>query len=139
MMKDETQAFEHRLKAQPLREIPSDWRREILDAARPRASSPGPQASFWSTLNLIFWPHPKAWAGLAAVWVFIIGFNISQRDPASHLAEKSSVPPAEMMMALRQQQQLLAELNGSPEAPDAERPRIYVPKPHSEWLELRVL
>ena len=146
MMNDETHAFERRLKQQPLREIPADWRSQILAAAQPHAPRPAPRASFWSTFNLqpstfnlLLWPHPKAWAGLAAVWVLIIGLNLSQRDPAPRPGEKTSAPPVATLLALRQQQQLLAELSGSPEAAEADRPRSYVPKPHSEWLELRVL
>ena len=95
MMNDETEQFEQRLSRQPLRQIPGEWRAEILAAAR-EAQRPGTATrhprSLLSTINhqlsTLLWPHPKAWAGLAAVWVFIFAVNFSMRDKSPGIAEK---------------------------------------------------
>jgi len=145
MMNEELEQFEQRLSRQPLRQVPPAWRGEIL-AATQSASRPAPRAPrpFWlETFNLqpetllsFFWPHPKAWAGLAAVWIFIIALNFSMRDPAPRLAEKSAPPSPEVIVELRQQQLLLAELMGPREARDADRPRIFTPRPRGERVEI---
>ena len=71
--------FEQKLQRQPLRQVPAEWRGEILVAAdvnrRNRSVREFTFAATFrrllSTLNAqlstILWPHPKAWAGLAAV------------------------------------------------------------------------
>ena len=78
-----TKDLETRLQRRPLRQIPSEWRGDILSAAE-RASRPAPRVSFLSTLNhqisILLWPHPKAWAGLAAVWILILAVDFSMRD-----------------------------------------------------------
>jgi len=43
MMNDETEQFERRLSRQPLRQVPSEWRAEILAAAR--AAQPSSHSS----------------------------------------------------------------------------------------------
>jgi hypothetical protein len=136
--------FESRLQRQPLRPVPPAWRAEILAAAREAQPvhhvSRQPHQSFLSTLNqqlaTLLWPHPKAWAGLAAVWIFILAVNFSLRDPAPRVAEKSAPPSPEVIVELRQQQLLLAELIGPRVAHDADRPRIFTPKPRGERAEL---
>ena len=123
--------FEKQLRRQPVKGIPGDWRAEILSAAR--AASPAHHASlvtrhgWFSTLNsqlsTFFWPHPKAWAGLAAVWVCIIALNFSTRDTSVMVAEKVSPPSAEVIVELRKQQKLYAELMGANERREADRPK----------------
>jgi len=131
--------FEQRLSRQPLKEIPAAWRAEILSVACP-ASRPVPRASFLATCNLklatLLWPHPQAWAGLAAVWVFIIAVNFSLREPAPRLAAKSAPPSPEVMVELRQQQRLLAELIGPRDERDADRSKTYTPRPRGERMEM---
>ncbi len=133
-----TDEFEQRLSRQPLQEIPHEWRGEILAAAKRKVRS-RPRASFLSTINsqlsTIFWPHPKAWAGLAAIWIFIIAVNFSVRDPSPRIAEQSAPPSPEMLVELRQQQLLLAELIGSRDLPAADRPRNFAPKPSGARVE----
>ena len=137
--------FEKRLANQPLKQVPGEWRREILAAAR-EAQVGGQQTvaadsnrSWLSTINsqlsTLLWPHPKAWAGLAAVWIFIIAVNFSMRDPSPRMAEKSAPPSPEVIVELRKQQILLAELIGPRESRDADRPRIFTPKPRGERVE----
>jgi len=141
MMNDETEQFESRLSRQPLRQIPREWRGEILGAANsPARRSEVMPASFFSVLNsqlsALFWPHPKAWAGLAAVWVFIFAVNFSMRDRTPMIAEKISPPSPEMIVELKKQQRMFAELVGSYETQDADQRKIFSPKPRSERVEI---
>jgi hypothetical protein len=129
--------FEQRLRRQELRPIPKAWREEILEDARraaPRQSGlvrePGPVGITRMFLSL-FWPHPRAWAGLAAVWVLILGLNFVTREAEpSSTADRAATPSAEMRRLLRQQEQLLAELVR--ETPDASEPKRDRTQPRSE-------
>lgn len=139
MMNEEMEQFESRLRRQPLRELPAAWRAEVLSAAL-LASRPTPRASFFTTfhhqLATLLWPHPKAWAGLAAVWILIFALNFSLRESSPRMAEKSAPPSPAMMMQLRKQQWMLAKLIGPRETQDADRPRFFAPRPRSERVEL---
>jgi hypothetical protein len=149
MMNEETEQFERRLSRQPMRQIPGEWRAEILSTARvaetPRCGVGQRSAlslpTFFSTLNsqlsTIFWPHPKAWAGLAAVWVLIFCVNFSMRDTAPVVAEKSAPPSPEVIVELKQQQRMLAELIGAGQAREAE-PQKWLPQPRSERVEILI-
>jgi hypothetical protein len=136
--------FEKRLQRQPLRQAPCEWRSEILAAARdaqaPVHASRITHRSWLSTFNhqlsTLFWPHPKAWAGLAAVWIFIFAVNFSMRDSSPRLAAQSAPPSPEVIVELRKQQRMFAELVGSREPLDVDRPRIFVPKPRGERVEI---
>ena len=92
--------FEKHLQRQPLRQVPGEWREEILSAARqaslpqhaPRTTHHAPPSpSLLSTLHpqlsTLLWPHPAAWAGLAAVWLVILGLNLTTRDASPRLAK----------------------------------------------------
>ncbi len=137
MMNDETEQFEWRLSRQPLRQVPQEWRAEILavanSSARPTSNVVRP--GFLSTLNhqlsTIFWPHPKAWAALAAIWIFILALNFSMRDKTPVVAEKVSPPSPEVVAELRQQKLLLAQLIGSSDVREAEPPKFF-PRPRTE-------
>ena len=137
--------FEKKLRHQPVKKIPSAWRAEFLAAAHNEKTAPpaAPIAhrSLLSTihhqLSTFFWPHPKAWAGLAAVWIFIFMLNFSMREKSLDVAEKSSPPSPEVIVELKKQQRLFAELMGAREEPVADRAKIFVPHPRSgrtEWL-----
>jgi hypothetical protein len=130
--------FESRLSRQPVKQIPAEWRAEILSAAK-HAACPVPRTSFLSTLNrqlsTILWPHPKAWAGLAAVWILIFCMEFSMRDTTPVVAEKAAPPSPEVIVELKQQQRMLAELIGSSQTRDAESPR-FLPLPRSERVEI---
>ena len=112
------------------------WRRH---AKRSRHAIGAVAPSFLSTFNLqlsnLLWPHPKAWAGLAAVWILIFAVDFSMRDKTPVVAEKSAPPSPEVIVELKQQQRMLAELIGSSQARDAEPPK-FLPQPRSERVEI---
>ena len=139
--------FESRLQRQPLRQTPPDWRAEILAAAHgaQAARHPSPvtrhlklsrPSSILHSLSSLLWPHPKAWAGLAAVWIFIFAVNFSMRDASPRLAEKSAPPSPEVIVELRKQQKLYAELMGPREERDADRSKTYGPRPRGERTDM---
>jgi len=141
MMNDEMQEFERRLSRQPLRQIPGDWRGEILAAAGRALKIERPEPIDWpsalvSRLSTLLWPHPVAWAGLAAVWIGIFAVDLSTRDRSPAEAQSSRPPAPEIMVQLRQQQRMLAELIGSRDVQDADRSKIFVPRPRSERAEI---
>lgn len=146
MKNDETRignvdAFEQQLMNAPLRVLPSEWRSEILSAAAEVNRRQNPRRESWlSTLNnklsTIFWPHPVAWAGLAAIWIFIFAVNISIHDNAPVIAKKEVPPTPEAVVELRQQRKMFAELMGANETHDADRQRVLSPKPRSEYAAI---
>jgi len=135
--------FEQRLRRQPLKPVPGEWRAEILSAVAADANplqnnrhEPTATATGWLWLSNLLWPHPKAWAGLAAVWVFILVLNLSMREKAPVIVEKSTPPSPEMVIELRQQQKMLAELIGPTELRVADRQRVLSPKPRSARADI---
>jgi len=132
--------FEQRLKRQPPRQIPAEWREEILTAAgrwskdESRAQQRPWPSSLVSRLSSVLWPHPVAWAGLAAVWIFIFAVDLSTRDSNPVVAGNYSPPPAEVMIEVRQQQRLLAELMGPRDVREADRYQSSAPRPRSEFV-----
>jgi hypothetical protein len=84
----------------------------------------------------LLWPHPAAWAGLAAIWILILAVDFSLRDKAPVMAEKSAPPSPEVIVELRQQQRMLAELIGPRDEREADRSKSFVPQPHSERTEI---
>jgi hypothetical protein len=143
-MSDDMEQFERRLKNEPLQPAPAEWRREILSAANESLATNRQQRvarhSLLSSLNRhlvsLLWPHPMAWGGLAAVWVLILVAHVSLRNQMPAVAKKSSSPSPEVVAELQQQQHLLAELLGGNDMPVADRPKIFMPKPRSENLEI---
>jgi hypothetical protein len=140
-----TEDFEKRLQHQPVRQIPAEWRKEILSAAR-QASLPEPaprtthhvpaKASLLSTLHhqlsTLLWPHPTAWAGLAAVWLVILGINLTTWDSSTVMAKHAPPLSPQFFMAFQEQERLLSELIGPSDMPDAKRPKVRRPQPRSE-------
>jgi len=138
--------FEQKISRQPLRQVPPEWREEILSAARVAQTTPHEsrvtQHAWLSPINsqlaTLFWPHPKAWAGLAAVWICIGVLNFYTRDTSPRLAEKSLPPSPEVIVELKKQQRMFAELVGSHETVDADRPKVFSPRPRSGRTEILV-
>jgi len=66
--------FESQLARRPLRELPPEWRDAVLAQARAAAPQREKAAADWRAW---LWPHPWAWAALAAIWLLIAGLNVS--------------------------------------------------------------
>ena|ERR1035437_2975452 len=83
----------------------------------------------------LIWPCRRIWTGLATVWILIFVANVSMHDGSQTVIAKSST--TEMIMTFRDQQKLLNELFADRSVPvDAERPRIFSPKPRTETMKL---
>ena len=106
------------------------------------------KAQSWAA-NLAFWclggskqlcqelilPCRRTWAVLAAVWIMLFIVNVSQRDNISSVTG-TSARSGGAVMSLQTQQRWMNELladRSSP--PEAERPRIFTPKPRTETTE----
>jgi hypothetical protein len=66
----------------------------------------------------------------------ILAVDFSVRDRAPVVAEKTAPPSPEVIVELRRQQRLLAELIGPRDTSDADRPKSFVPQPRSERAEI---
>jgi len=123
--------FENRLQRQPIRELPRDWRAEILAAAatpvgrRSRGATGGPSSA---------WPSLRAWASLAAVWLVIFLLHSTAPDEP-RLARNSSPMTMQSFAILHTQTLMMAELLGQTDSTDFRPPPAApaaVPKPRSE-------
>jgi len=131
--------FEEQLQGQPLRGIPSEWRAEILSAARGfPASRPRASAAWrpWISrlhfqVSTLLWPSPRAWAGLAAIWLIVIAFNLAAHDARPLLASKPSARE-QFVLSLKEQKQVLAELLAPYEGAPAVKPKAPVSRPRSQ-------
>src|SRR5438034_2878338 len=103
--------LEHRLQRQPLRQLPAEWRSQILGLAKasalpaPSTLDRGPRRGWWREF---LWPSPRAWVGLAAAWAVILLLNLSLPEPAP----KAEVPEpsGQVLKVLKEQRRMLAEL-----------------------------
>ncbi len=131
--------FEQRLQHQPLRQIPPEWRADILSKAH-HASRITHHVSAWrviistltSQLSTLLWPSPKAWASLAAIWLLLLIVNPSTTDKSISVAGALSRPAPERLLAWREQERLLTELLGPREMPAAEKLKPAASSPRSE-------
>lgn len=112
--------FERLLQSQKVRQIPSEWRVEILGAALSRKAQESQQPPWWLAW---LWPSPVAWAAVACAWGLIIGLNMASSPSRSSRAVVEVLPPVRIEMALLQQRQFLHELFHTGEEPLAEPPR----------------
>lgn len=98
---DDSDGLTARLRAQPPAALPAHWRAEILAAARralPLASPPEPRLpALLTAWTAWMWPHPRACAALAVVWLVIVTLRLltpaALLDPPSPgIAARSTHP-----------------------------------------------
>jgi len=143
-MSEELEQFERHLSRQPVRRVPAEWRAEILAAARDaQAAQARSRVTHYSLLSIlksrvsaVLWPHPAAWAGLAAAWILIAAVNFSDRDRSPGIAEDFTPPSPTMLAELKQERRMLAELMGTREPSDADRAKPATARPRTEWVEI---
>lgn len=132
--------FEQRLRNQPLRQVPAEWRAEILSGSQAAAGSDGerPLKLEWAGFEVLrarvlclFWPSPKVWLGLASIWLLLAGVNRAILHSTQTLA--GSGPPASASLAAwKERERILTELIPPLETPALEAPRPAKPLPRSE-------
>jgi hypothetical protein len=80
----------------------------------------------------VIFPSRRIWAGLAAVWVGLLVFNLSERAPKLAVASRQPSSSA-MLMTWRDQKNMLNEVFAEPAPlPVADRPRTFTPRPRTE-------
>lgn len=135
--------FEKRLEQQPLRQVPRHWREHILAAARaagnvPRIAQPNYSGeSIGHILSkfvaALLWPSPKAWVGLASIWMAILLTNHAVADKNQASASGAARPGPEALSVRKEQARLLAELMEPQRAPVSSRlPKPPAARPRSE-------
>lgn len=124
--------FEKRLQRQPIRPIPAEWRREILQQAKDVSPAQLKTQNSKPTTSLRewLWPCPQAWAGLAAVWLVILTLNFATREPAIRIANESTSSP-ESFASMKEQRRLYLELAELPKETTPSQESI-APRPRSD-------
>jgi hypothetical protein len=129
--------FEQNLQQQPLRQIPREWRAEVLSKARSALHGTDAQSSFnafvfklGSQFSALLWPSPKAWVSLGAIWLLLLMVNTFTHDTSS-ITPEISRPARESILAWREQERLLRELLAPDEIRVADKPKSVVPQPRS--------
>ncbi len=98
----------------------------------------GPQFK-WSHVPLklwqeLIWPCRRIWAGLAAIWFVLLLLNLNLDERPAVATNRTSTLTPEVLMALREQRELLAQLlDSTPSAPASPAP----PAAHGPRSELR--
>ena len=71
----------------------------------------------------LIWPCRRTWAGLAAAWLAILAFDLSQSERSQFAAAKTVTPPGEMHLAFQEQRRVLEELIGPVRSASPAEPR----------------
>jgi hypothetical protein len=113
--------FEQFLKSQPLRDIPTEWREELLATAAVTAhETPTPSAAspWWRAW---LWPSPYAWGALAAAWLVIFGLNFAAQTGNNRAGPRDPALSDEQIYALlaerRQLEKFYSQMYTSPTPP----------------------
>ena len=130
--------FEQKLQRQPLRQVPAEWRGEILTAAklavaaRPEPTERNPASGIVQTLwRELIWPCRSVWAGVACAWLLIIGLNAASFERTPRVVSKMEPRSGEEFRAFIEQRQLLAQLTDTvPEQANTHKPNP--PGPRSD-------
>jgi len=117
--------FEKQLAGRPLKSVPAEWRAQVLGAARAQERAVEVPASRQplSWLRELFWPNPKAWGALAAVWIVIAAFQFSTPAGPSSNAAVAKAPITSVMEQRRELAKAIEAASGKPEPSPADRPR----------------
>jgi len=78
----------------------------------------------------MIWPARRIWAGMAAVWVLVLGLNASSR--AKEEAQAARQPSPEFIRALLAREGFLPGAGRTAEVREAEPPLSRSPQPRSE-------
>ena len=132
--------FEQRLQRQPMRDVPAQWRSQILSAAHAAAGSTRHAAadSEFTSLDVRaeliswLWPSPKVWVGLAVIWLLLAGANRAIFSQNARPANSEPHPDAASLAAWKEQSRILAELMQPAESSAAEAASRAKPRPRSE-------
>ena len=108
--------FEQELKRQPIRSIPPEWRRQVLNTESViLPSRPSWSDWLWELLR----PSPVAWGTLAAAWIAIMGLRVAT-------IESQDVKPidyVQLQLALQLKRDLTAEGDETHYQPSGDKPR----------------
>ena len=74
------------------------------------------------------WPCPRAWTGLAAAWLVILGLNLATGKSPAQMGDAIAPYSNEAFLELRQQQAMLAKLISPPAAVESEPPQPAHPR-----------
>ena len=77
--------FERKLSQQPFRTLPVDWRADVLGIPANVVAVPSASWRDW------FWPSPRAWGALAALWLLLATLQLGSR-PTSPTAKQAPEP-----------------------------------------------
>jgi len=105
--------FENQLRRVPMREIPADWRGQILSAAKQPVRMDAPVAksarqTWWRDL---LWPSPLAWAALVLIWFGILLSNVTGASQSSKGRQIASISAEDVILTLARQRSLAGNRN----------------------------
>ena len=85
---------------EPRQAVLARWEKDLTDAIELQQST-RESRSYWllDWCREMVWPYRRIWTGMAAVWLFLFGVNLFERDPARTAAAQSSPPSLEMVRA----------------------------------------
>lgn len=135
-----TDDFEKKLRRQPLKRIPGDWRELILQTAHDRTSCVAAKRSKSVLIRAvqIAWreliqPCRHAWSGMAALWLIfgLINAHTEVTETPRQMAS-SSRSGFEGIQVFEEQRRVLVELTGPNDLSPAEPSRPAHAKPRSE-------
>lgn len=93
------------------------------------AMQKAPARSWFADLMRSFRPH---FAGLAVVWLIILGIHFATRETSFPVIAKSTAPSPEIIASLKEQKQLYSQLIGTVENSKPADPALHERRPRSE-------
>ena len=124
---------------EPSQGVQGRWARDFAEAIEP--GRPAWRAFLYWFVDWgkdMVWPCRRIWAGLATVWVVLLGVNLTQHDPGQTEAMKTQ-PSPEMVRAYLAREGFLVELSRPARKPEAKRPKPSATEPRSERRRSRLL